>query len=134
MCYRPTRHVISRSCRPSSTCIKYKVENVPGTVVSTLYQVRLLALQPLSAGNSTEFSQTGNSKTIHRMMKLISLYYFGSWESIYIYFKTIKLKKRELNHFDGDWNTIISLFRSLASNHKKARETKIHSCQHIGLD
>ena len=32
--------------------------------LSTLYRVRLLALQPLSAGNSAEFSQADNSKTI----------------------------------------------------------------------
>ena len=39
--------------------------------VSTLYRVRSLALQPLSAGNSTEFSQADNSKTIqHRATNL----------------------------------------------------------------
>ena len=31
---------------------------------STLCRVRSLALQPLSAGNSAEFSQADNSKTI----------------------------------------------------------------------
>ena len=32
--------------------------------VSTLHRVRSLALQPLSAGNTAEFSQADNSKTI----------------------------------------------------------------------
>ena len=45
-------------------------------------------------------------------------------ESIYVYFKTIYLEKHELNHFERDQNTIIGPFRSLISDHKKARETK----------
>ena len=54
--------------------------------VST-YRVRSLALQPLSAGNSTEFSQADNSRTIQRRaMNLTSLDSLGSWESIYVYF------------------------------------------------
>ena len=62
--------------------------------VSTLYRVRLLALQPLSAGNSSEFSQANNFKTIqHRAMALISLDSLGPWESIYVYFKPINLEK-----------------------------------------
>ena len=96
--------------------------------VSTLYRVRSLALQPLSAGNSTEFSQADNSKTIHRRaMNVASLDSLGSWESIYVYFKTIKLEKHELNHFQDKWNTILDLFLSLASEHEMARETKIQS-------
>ena len=56
--------------------------------VSTLYRVRSLALQPLSAGNSAEFSQADNSKTIQpREIYLTSLDSLGSWESIYVYFK-----------------------------------------------
>ena len=42
--------------------------------VSTLYRVRSLALQPLSAGNSAEFSQADNSKSVQlTAMNLISL-------------------------------------------------------------
>ena len=37
-------------------------------IVSTLYRVGSLALQPLSAGNSAEFSQVDNSKTIQRFL------------------------------------------------------------------
>ena len=56
--------------------------------VSTLYRVRSLALQPLSAGNSAEFSQADNSKTIQRRaMNLTSLDSLASWESIYVYLK-----------------------------------------------
>ena len=56
--------------------------------VSTLYRVRSLALQPLSAGNSTEFSQADNSKTIQpREKNLTSLDSLGSCESIYVHFK-----------------------------------------------
>ena len=59
--------------------------------VSTLYRVRSLALQPLSAGNSAEFSQADNSKTVQpREVNLTSLDFLGSRESIYIYFKPIK--------------------------------------------
>ena len=55
--------------------------------VSTLCRVRSLALQPLSAGNSTEFSQADNSRTIQRRaMNLTSLDSLGSWELIYVYF------------------------------------------------
>ena len=60
--------------------------------VSTLYQVRSLALQPLSAGNSAEFSQADNSKAIqHRAMNVTSLDSLGSCESIYVHFKPVKL-------------------------------------------
>ena len=56
-----------------------------------LYQVRSLALplQPLSAGNSAEFSQADNLKTIQpREMNLTSLDSLaGSCESIYVYLK-----------------------------------------------
>ena len=62
--------------------------------VSTLYGVRSLALQPLSAGNSTEFSKADNSKTIQRRAtNLTSLDSLGSYESIYVYFKPIKLEE-----------------------------------------
>ena len=60
--------------------------------VSTLYRVRSLALQPLSAGNSAEFSHADHSKTIqHRAINLTSLDFLGSCESIYVYIKLIKL-------------------------------------------
>ena len=62
--------------------------------VSTLYRVRSLALQPLSAGNSTEFLQADNSKTVHpREINLTSLDFLGFCESIYVYFKPKKLTK-----------------------------------------
>ena len=65
-------------------------------------------------------------------MKIISLDSFGSWESTDVYFKTLSLLKHELNHFEGDPSTIISLFRSLTSDHEKARETKIHMLSAMG--
>ena len=56
--------------------------------VSTLYRVRSLALQPLSAGNSAEFSQADNSKTIQPTeIILTSLDSLDSCESIYVYVK-----------------------------------------------
>ena len=62
--------------------------------VSTLYRVRSLALQPLSAGNFTEFSQANNSKTIRpREINLTSLDSLGSCESIYVYLNPKKLGK-----------------------------------------
>ena len=58
--------------------------------VSTLYRVRSLALQPLSAGNSAEFSQADNLKTIQRRAtNLTSLDSLGSCESIYVHFKSV---------------------------------------------
>ena len=60
--------------------------------IPSLYRVRSLALQPLSAGNSAEFSQDGNSKTVQpREINLTSLDSLGSGESIYVYFKHKKL-------------------------------------------
>ena len=51
-----------------------------------------LVLQPLSAGNSAQFSQADNSKTIQpREINLILLDSLGSCESIYVYFKPNKL-------------------------------------------
>ena len=50
-------------------------------------------MQPLSAGNSTEFSQADNSKTMQRRAKNrtgTSLDFLGSWESINVHFKPIK--------------------------------------------
>ena len=59
--------------------------------VSALYRVRLLALQPLSAGNSAEFSHTDNSKTIQsREINLTSLDSLAFCESNYVYFKPQK--------------------------------------------
>ena len=56
--------------------------------VSTLYRVRLLALQPLSAGNSTEFSEADNLKTMpSKATNLASLDSLGSCESISVHFK-----------------------------------------------
>ena len=56
--------------------------------VSTLYRVRSLALQPLSAGNSAEFSQADNSKTIQRRAtNFTSMDSLGSCESIYVHLK-----------------------------------------------
>ena len=71
----------------------------------------MLALQPLSAGNSAEFSQVGNSKTIQpRTWNLTSLDSIGLWESIYVYFKIIKLENCKLDHFKDNRNTILYLF------------------------
>ena len=57
-------------------------------MVSTLYRVRSLALQPLSAGNSAEFLQADNSKTIQpREINLTSLNSLGFCESICVNFK-----------------------------------------------
>ena len=96
--------------------------------VSTLYQVRSLALQPLSAGNSAEFSQVDNSKTVQpREINLTSLDSLGSCESIYVYIKPKIRKKHEVNLFKDNRNTILDLFSSLASDNKTARETKIQS-------
>ena len=54
--------------------------------VSTLYPVRLLALQPLSTRNSCLIFTTDNSKPIQRRaLNLVSLDSLGSWESIYVY-------------------------------------------------
>ena len=56
--------------------------------VSTLYRVRSLALQPLSAGNSAEFSQADNSKTIQsRATNFTSMDSLGSCELIYVHVK-----------------------------------------------
>ena len=64
------------------------------------YRVRLLALQPLSAGKSAEFSEADNSKTIQpREINLTSLDSLGSCESIYVYINPKKQKKHEYNHF-----------------------------------
>ena len=74
------------------TSIKYKVEHDKQYLI--LHQVCSLALQPLSAGNSTEFSKANNSKTTqHRAVKFTSLDSLCSCESIYVglYFKPIKL-------------------------------------------
>ena len=56
--------------------------------VSTLYRVRSLALQPLSVGNSAEFSQADNLKTIQRRAtNVTSMDSLGSCESIYVHSK-----------------------------------------------
>ena len=94
--------------------------------ISTLYRVRSLALQPLPDGNSAEFSQADNSKTIiqHRATNLTSLDSLGFCESIYVHFKP---PKNELNHFKDNRITILNLFWLLMSEHKMARKTKIQS-------
>ena len=57
-----------------------------------------MALQPLSAGNSAEFSQADNSKTIERTeINLTSLDSLGSRESIYITSNPKQREKYELN-------------------------------------
>ena len=87
-----------------------------------------LALQPLSAGHSTEFSQGNHSKTIQpREINLTLLDSLGSCESIYVYFKPKNWWKHELNHFKDNRNTILNQFSSLTSDNKMARETKIQS-------
>ena len=60
-------------------------------------------------------------------MKLTSLDFLASFESIYVHFKTINVEKHELNHFKDNRNTILDLFWSLMSEHKMAIETKIQS-------
>ena len=71
------------------TSIKYKVERDERYL--PYIELGLLALQPLSAGNSAEFSQSGNSKTIQtREINLTSLDSLGSCESIYVYLKPQK--------------------------------------------
>ena len=82
----------------------------------------------LSAGNSRLIFTTDNSKPIqHRALNLVSLDSLGSWESIYVYFKTINLEKHELNNFEDNRNIILDLFWSLTSEHEMARERKIQS-------
>ena len=54
-------------------------------------ELESLALQPFSAGNSAEFSQADNSKTIQRRAtNLTSLDSLGFCESIYVHFKPQK--------------------------------------------
>ena len=43
-------------------------------------------------------------------MKLTPVDSSGSWESIYVYFKTIKVNMHELNHIEVGQNRIINLF------------------------
>ena len=72
------------------------------------------------------FSQADNSKTIQfRAVNLTSLDSLSSCESIFLYIKSIKLVKHELNHFKDNWNTILDLFWSLTSDHEMARVTRI---------
>ena len=62
--------------------IQYKVER------DERYLPIISSLQPLSAGNSTEFSQADNSKTVQPTeINLISLDSLGFCESIYVHFK-----------------------------------------------
>ena len=88
-----------------------------------------MALQPLSAGNSAEFSQADNSRTIQRRaMNLTALDSLVSCESIYVYTSNQQNhQKHELNQFTDNRNTILNLFWSLTSDHEMARETKIQS-------
>ena len=79
-------------CHIEYYSIKYKVERDKRYL--PYIEFRSLALQPLSAGNSAEFSQADNSKTIQcRAMNLTSLDSSGYWESVYVYFQTINLEK-----------------------------------------
>ena len=97
--------------RPRSILVFTSIKGRTRQAVSTLYRVRSLALQPLSAGNSAEFSQADNSKTVqHREINLTSLDSLGSRASIYIYFKPKNREKYELNHFQDNRNTILDLF------------------------
>ena len=57
-------------------------------------------------------------------MKVTSLDSSVSWESIYVYFKTEKLKKHKLNHYEADQNRKISLFSLLTGEHEMTRELK----------
>ena len=70
----------------------------------------MLALQPLSAGNSAEFLDADNSKTIqYRAIKLIPLDSLGYWELIYVYFNTIEPKNNhEENRFADHRNRKIA--------------------------
>ena len=68
-------------CIPTS--IKYKVEHDKRYL--PYIELRSLALQPLSAGNSAEFSKADNSKITQRSMNLTSLdslYSFVSTKNI----------------------------------------------------
>ena len=68
---------------------------IRNSVTWVVYRVRSFALQLLSAGNSTEFSQADNSKTIQpREINLTSLDSLGSCESIYVYFKPQKIGRK----------------------------------------
>ena len=110
---------------PSITSIQYKVERdkryLPyielGRWLCSDFQL-----------NSRLIFTTDNLKPIQRRaLNLVSLDSLGSWESIYVYFKTINLEKHELNHFEDNRNTILELIWSLTSEHEMARETKIQS-------
>ena len=75
----PSHRSVTKNCICLGTSIKYKVER--GERYLPKYRVRSLALQPLSAGNSDEFSQAGNSKTIQPTeINLTSLDSLGSLE------------------------------------------------------
>ena len=71
-----------------TTPIKFELSprGTSNSLKSTLYPVRSLALQPLSARNSRLIFTTDNSKPIQRRaLNLVSLDSLGSWESIYVY-------------------------------------------------
>ena len=80
--------------------------------VSTLYRVRSLDLQPLSAGNSADYSQADNSKMIQcRARNLTSMDSLGSWESIYVHFKPVK----PVEIFTDNRNAIFNFSHSAAN-------------------
>ena len=61
-------------------------------------------------------------------MKLTKLHYwipqFPGNQFINVYFKTEKLKKHKLNHYEADQNRKISLFSLLTGEHEMTREMK----------
>ena len=60
-------------------------------------------------------------------MKLTSLAFLGSWETIYVHFNIIEVENREGNPFEGDRNIKFAQLINIMSNHKKAREMKMLS-------
>ena len=87
-----------------------------------------MALQPLSAGNSAEFSQADNSKTIQpREINLISLDSLGFCESIYVYLKPPKLIETSIKSLYAEF--------SQADNSKtiQPREINLISLDSLGF-
>ena len=90
--------------------------------VSTLYRVRSLALQPLSAGTPAEFSQADNSRTIQR--RAMNFYIIG-----FLIFLRIGLCILQTQKSGRNLNKItLKTTRTQTSiyfGHSRARETKI---------
>ena len=77
--------------RCSLTSIKYKVERDERYLPYNIELGRWLCSH-FAAGNSAEFSQADNSKTVKpRVINFTSLDSLGSCESIYVYLKPVKL-------------------------------------------